>query len=58
MADSSHSVYLAGGAWSGFSGKSSDGGDCYGDHIRLYGACNSLDQAVGSSDRIECVRKA
>ncbi|KUI71821.1 hypothetical protein VM1G_11828 [Cytospora mali] len=58
MDDTSHSVYLAGGDWSGFSEKTSDGGSCYGDYIRLYGACNGLDQAVGSSNRIKCVRKS
>jgi hypothetical protein len=58
MDDTSHSVYLAGGDWSGFSEKTSDGGACYGDYIRLYGACNPLDQTVGSSDRIKCVRKS
>ncbi|ROW15710.1 hypothetical protein VPNG_02131 [Cytospora leucostoma] len=58
MDDSSQSVYLAGGEWSGFSDKTSDGGSCYGDSIRLYGACNPLAQSVGGSDRIKCVRKS
>lgn len=58
MDDTSHSVYLAGGDWSGFSEKTSDGGSCYGDFIRLYGACNALDQTVGGSNRIKCVRKS
>ncbi|KAK7745859.1 hypothetical protein SLS53_002577 [Cytospora paraplurivora] len=58
MDDTSQSVYLAGGDWSGFSDKTSDGGSCYGDYIQLYGACNSLDQSVGNSDRIKCVRKS
>jgi hypothetical protein len=56
MDDSSHSVYLAGANWVGFSDKTSNGGKCSGSALTvLQGECNNLDTAHPGK-RIKCVR--
>ncbi|KAJ5506572.1 hypothetical protein N7453_005529 [Penicillium expansum] len=56
MDDSSHSVYLAGTNWVGFSDKTSNGGSCSGSALTLLqGECNNLDTSHPGK-RIKCVR--
>ena len=57
MNPTSHSVYLAGATWTGWSensGHGNGGNTCGGDQLgTLGGACQNLDYALG--DRINCV---
>ncbi|KAJ9212948.1 hypothetical protein DTO166G4_5452 [Paecilomyces variotii] len=56
MDDTSHSVYLAGTNWVGYSDKTGNGGSCTGAALRiLNGKCNNLDTADPGT-RIRCVR--
>ncbi|KAL1863176.1 hypothetical protein Plec18170_000006 [Paecilomyces lecythidis] len=56
MDDTSHSVYLAGANWVGFSDKTKNGGSCSGTALTvLDGQCNNLDTAHPGK-RVKCVR--
>ncbi|KAJ5747856.1 uncharacterized protein N7511_009552 [Penicillium nucicola] len=56
MDDTTHSVYLAGANWVGFSDKTGNGGSCSGSALTvLQGECNNLDTAHPGK-RIKCVR--
>ena len=53
MDDTTHSVYLAGGQWAGYSQKGSGG--CSGDMLgTMKGECNNLDTDM--AQRVACVR--
>jgi hypothetical protein len=55
MNDTSHSVFLAGSQWVGFSQKGSNG--CTGDLLgTMQGACNNLVTGIPGGRRVEYVR--
>jgi hypothetical protein len=56
MDDTTHSVYLSGADWMGFSDKESDGGRCSGFPIGVGQGCNNL-ETLKPGYRVKCVRK-
>ncbi|KAK4142234.1 uncharacterized protein C8A04DRAFT_30193 [Dichotomopilus funicola] len=53
MDDTSHSVFMAGGEWAGYSQKGSGG--CSGEMLgTMEGGCNNLD--TGKAQRVQCVK--
>ncbi|GAD94196.1 small secreted protein [Paecilomyces variotii No. 5] len=55
MDDTSHSVYLAGASWIGYSDKTGNGGSCTGTALGLMAQqCNDLDTVY--PERVKCVR--
>ena len=56
MDDTTHSVYLSGADWMGFSDKESDGGRCSGFPIGVGQGCNNL-ETLKPGYRVKCVRQ-